>query len=432
MEEHHEVPNLQIKHEEPEDIDELDQDDVTSILGDRSSTPLQDISSSVTARTLRNPDNTNVGEPFPQLAVDATSLSPDKALYSSEVSMDQTGKDADAPLSPMIPVPSTASGIRPFSPVQMVLSTKGASWSLLREAETPDGDEAREPPRKKQRSDTVDACISKTSVTNHTRKRNTNVGTETPKEGRRVGENMSRWSDSTGRNIVASSAGGSRSGIDASGDDGDVGEREVQDTQKIQHSKDGPCGDWRSEDMDPSDLAGRQPETSSTLVMDNNTEELSLLDTTESTLDFDSNEELSNRPEVVRTSAGGDVLRRFNLSQVSDIWHRLQNQPASRYLCSGNTRTQKSTAKDASVANTDDNKVADVLSRVIDKEDFGGMEIVGQFNKGFIVARRKKEDKDQGSMMDDLFIVDQHAADEKYNFESLQSTTKIQAQKLFM
>ena len=33
--------------------------------------------------------------------------------------------------------------------------------------------------------------------------------------------------------------------------------------------------------------------------------------------------------------------------------------------------------------------------------------------------------------MDDLFIVDQHAADEKYNFETLQRTTKIDSQKLF-
>jgi DNA mismatch repair protein PMS2 len=34
-------------------------------------------------------------------------------------------------------------------------------------------------------------------------------------------------------------------------------------------------------------------------------------------------------------------------------------------------------------------------------------------------------------MTDDVFIVDQHAADEKYNFETLQLTTKIDSQKLF-
>ena len=48
------------------------------------------------------------------------------------------------------------------------------------------------------------------------------------------------------------------------------------------------------------------------------------------------------------------------------------------------------------------------------------MEVVGQFNLGFIVAKLNK----------DLFIVDQHAADEKYNFETLQRTTRLQPQKL--
>ena len=32
--------------------------------------------------------------------------------------------------------------------------------------------------------------------------------------------------------------------------------------------------------------------------------------------------------------------------------------------------------------------------------------------------------------MDDLFIIDQHAADEKFNFETLQRTTKIHSQQL--
>jgi DNA mismatch repair protein PMS2 len=31
---------------------------------------------------------------------------------------------------------------------------------------------------------------------------------------------------------------------------------------------------------------------------------------------------------------------------------------------------------------------------------------------------------------DDLFIIDQHASDEKYNFETLQQTTVIKAQSL--
>jgi len=41
------------------------------------------------------------------------------------------------------------------------------------------------------------------------------------------------------------------------------------------------------------------------------------------------------------------------------------------------------------------------------------------------------DDGGKRDQMDDLFIVDQHASDEKYNFETLQQTTRIQSQKLF-
>ena len=48
------------------------------------------------------------------------------------------------------------------------------------------------------------------------------------------------------------------------------------------------------------------------------------------------------------------------------------------------------------------------------------MKICGQFNLGFIIARLNQ----------DLFIIDQHATDEKYNFETLQKTTVIKSQKM--
>ncbi len=85
-------------------------------------------------------------------------------------------------------------------------------------------------------------------------------------------------------------------------------------------------------------------------------------------------------------------------------------------------------------------KCEDVLSRVISKDDFGdnGMQVIGQFNLGFIITRLNRGvpvnvaggGGSETSTHDDLFIVDQHAADEKYNFEMLQLTTKIQCQSL--
>ncbi|XP_067162721.1 mismatch repair endonuclease PMS2 isoform X2 [Apteryx mantelli] len=70
-----------------------------------------------------------------------------------------------------------------------------------------------------------------------------------------------------------------------------------------------------------------------------------------------------------------------------------------------------------------ENKVAeDELRREISKEMFAKMEIIGQFNLGFIIAK----------LNSDLFIIDQHATDEKYNFEMLQQHTVLQGQKLIV
>ncbi|XP_026762426.2 mismatch repair endonuclease PMS2 [Galleria mellonella] len=60
------------------------------------------------------------------------------------------------------------------------------------------------------------------------------------------------------------------------------------------------------------------------------------------------------------------------------------------------------------------------LSREISKDSFKEMNIVGQFNLGFIITK----------LGDDLFIIDQHATDEIYNFETLQKNTELTNQKL--
>lgn len=54
------------------------------------------------------------------------------------------------------------------------------------------------------------------------------------------------------------------------------------------------------------------------------------------------------------------------------------------------------------------------------KEDFGRMHVIGQFNNAFILTR----------LGNNLFVIDQHASDEKYNFERLQQNHKLEYQKL--
>ena len=73
------------------------------------------------------------------------------------------------------------------------------------------------------------------------------------------------------------------------------------------------------------------------------------------------------------------------------------------------------------------------LSLTVAKPDFAKMRIVGQFNLGFIIAVRLADlnpEDDDRSKQDELFIIDQHASDEKYNFERLQAETTVGNQRL--
>ena len=75
------------------------------------------------------------------------------------------------------------------------------------------------------------------------------------------------------------------------------------------------------------------------------------------------------------------------------------------------------------------------LSLTVAKSDFARMRIIGQFNLGFILVTRPAKPPSDPSCMtaenkDEVFIIDQHASDEKYNFERLQSETTVQSQPL--
>ncbi|VDN57583.1 unnamed protein product [Dracunculus medinensis] len=100
----------------------------------------------------------------------------------------------------------------------------------------------------------------------------------------------------------------------------------------------------------------------------------------------------------------------YHLCSISDSSFDL-NDDVRRY-----TRTQQSLKFSMSFLRKRLQKVPNRCS----KNDFGLMEIIGQFNKGFIIVR----------LRDELFIVDQHASDEIYNFERFQKRAKIQTQRL--
>lgn len=65
-------------------------------------------------------------------------------------------------------------------------------------------------------------------------------------------------------------------------------------------------------------------------------------------------------------------------------------------------------------------KAESELETEIKKDMFSTMKVIGQFNLGFIIAQLER----------DLFIVDQHATDERYNFEQLEKNFKLETQHM--
>jgi len=70
--------------------------------------------------------------------------------------------------------------------------------------------------------------------------------------------------------------------------------------------------------------------------------------------------------------------------------------------------------------NRNNYKKDELIQRKLTKKDFLKMKILGQFNLSFIITK----------LNDDLFIIDQHASDEKLKFEVLEKFNKTEYQAL--
>jgi DNA mismatch repair protein PMS2 len=434
-----------------DEIDELDEDDDSRHELSKASwdgkRPL-DVQAPGLPLTSKGMDVDDMPSDPASSAMNVDSMPPTR----TESSKEPVANNDMAPISLQQNLTTAISYARPPSPVQVILSTRGASWNLCRDLERSEEEETSEPPRKKQRSG---RDVKGARATDQTGKRKVSGGNErqiieAERAAGKLRSSLNRFAKD-GR-----VAGGTRSTGESESDmDVDVGEQggvsgqelEAAKSRKLQSTKDNLYEDQNMEldkhdgapqssmDTMPPDSPIQEPSTwSATQVTDNSSQKPSVIDTEHTLINTSEvNVELHSRPEVIRTAFGGDISLQFDMKRVANAWHRFQGNLPLSNVWSNATKAKKSIDKNASLANVDDvGKAADILSRVIDKEDFGGMEIVGQFNKGFIVARlRKSVDGNHEEMMDDLFIVDQHAADEKYNFETLQLTTKIQSQKLF-
>lgn len=103
----------------------------------------------------------------------------------------------------------------------------------------------------------------------------------------------------------------------------------------------------------------------------------------------------------------------FSLRSLSTRVKRLHHQEQRR----GEQNYRRFRAK---ICPGENQAAEEELRKEISKTMFAEMEVIGQFNLGFIITKLDA----------DLFIVDQHATDEKYNFEMLQQHTALQGQRL--
>jgi DNA mismatch repair ATPase MutL len=160
------------------------------------------------------------------------------------------------------------------------------------------------------------------------------------------------------------------------------------------------------------------------------------------------------RDEVVADTAGdSDVTVSFDLDAIRSRWQSQRRPPAN--VREASVPLSRHVELEAAAISGDAHIAEETLTRMVSQDDFQEMEVLGQFNLGFIVARRRSGGANNGkpedeAVHDDLFIIDQHASDEvscqahpafpneldlgplsqKYNFETLQRITKIQSQRL--
>ena len=131
----------------------------------------------------------------------------------------------------------------------------------------------------------------------------------------------------------------------------------------------------------------------------------------------------SKRPRATTSSSNASLfsptcMSMETLRTLRSTWLASSPSPSS----SDNLSFPKTCSAQLPEGSTEDDPAlaASELDRVLNKETFLEMEIVGQFNLGFIITR----------LHNDLFIIDQHASDEKNTYETLRKTTILHQQPL--
>lgn len=108
-----------------------------------------------------------------------------------------------------------------------------------------------------------------------------------------------------------------------------------------------------------------------------------------------------------------------NWNKQADRWKRRRRSKQSKRVIDP-LEGHPSASEEQAPALEDNDASEQTLNRILHQQDFANVRIIGQFNRSFILV----------SLHGNIFIIDQHAADEKYNFERLNATAKIESQSL--
>ena len=176
--------------------------------------------------------------------------------------------------------------------------------------------------------------------------------------------------------------------------------------------------DAKDEDFDPfamkSTLAGKNASKKRKAI-----EEAAATEAEENEIENDTDGEKENNFER-RSSRQREALKvQFNIDAVRA--KRFKREKRLALEREKKASVDAELLKEASLHNQDNAAATNALIRRFDKSEFAKVRVVGQFNLGFIIVVRDKTD---------VFIVDQHASDEIYNFERLQKMTTLNKQPL--
>ncbi|KRY33411.1 Serine palmitoyltransferase 1, partial [Trichinella spiralis] len=136
--------------------------------------------------------------------------------------------------------------------------------------------------------------------------------------------------------------------------------------------------------------------------------------------------EVSKSVECVSSRGGVCIARKYYDLQVN--WDDLEIRLLGLIKTFGNNNNCAKTSFNdmnnrkfqINVDPAKDAQAEEEVKRFLTRDMFAEMHVIGQFNCGFILTR----------LDDDLFILDQHASDEKRTFETMRRSTVVQSQLL--